>query len=80
MCQAIAGRVERIEGSGLERRGIVAVAGVERDVSLALLPEAATGEWVIFHSGYALRTISEAEADGLAGLVNRYSPIANSRK
>lgn len=69
MCQAIAGRIERIEGSGLERRGIVAVAGVERDVSLALLPEAAPGDWVIFHSGYALRRISEAEADGLAELV-----------
>lgn len=71
MCQAIAGRIERIEGSGLERRGIVAVAGVERHVSLALLPEAAPGEWVIFHSGYALRKISEAEADGLAELVER---------
>jgi hydrogenase expression/formation protein HypC len=69
MCQAVAGRVERIGGTGLDKRGIVAVAGVERDVSLALVPEAAVGEWVIFHSGYALRKISDAEADALAGLV-----------
>ena len=65
MCQAIAGRLERITGTGLERRGMVSVGGVERDVSIALVPHVEVGDWVIFHSGYALRRVDESEAQAV---------------
>ncbi len=58
-----------MEGSGLDRRAIVTVAGVERDISCALLTEVEPGEWVVFHSGYALRKISEEDAGALTALI-----------
>lgn len=69
MCQAIAGRVDHIIGEGLGRRAIVCIDDAERDVSLALTPHATRGDWVIFHSGYALRVVSDEEVTGLAALL-----------
>lgn len=69
MCQAIAGRVARVLGSGLDQRAIVTVAGVERDVSCAMVDDVEPGEWVVFHSGYALRKISEDAAGALMALI-----------
>jgi hydrogenase assembly chaperone HypC/HupF len=74
--------LERITGTGLERRGMVSVGGVERDVSIALVPHVEVGDWVIFHSGYALRRVDESEAravyeilgDGPADVVTRPGP------
>ncbi|MEX1209032.1 MAG: HypC/HybG/HupF family hydrogenase formation chaperone [Acidimicrobiia bacterium] len=69
MCQAVAGRVKRVVGTGLDQRAIVSVAGVERDVSCAMLEDVEPGEWMVFHSGYALRKISEDAAGALAALI-----------
>ncbi|HSM01654.1 MAG TPA: HypC/HybG/HupF family hydrogenase formation chaperone [Acidimicrobiia bacterium] len=69
MCQAIAGRIDRIAGEGIDRRATVQVDGVERDVSLALTPQAERGDWVIFHSGYSLRVVSEEDVIGLAAIL-----------
>ena len=56
MCLAIPGRIISIvEGSGLQRVGVVDVDGVERDVNLAMVPEAVAGDYVVTHAGYALR-------------------------
>jgi hydrogenase expression/formation protein HypC len=79
MCQAIAGRVERVEGLGLDQRAIVTVAGVERDVSCAMLEDVESGEWVVFHSGYALRKISEDAAGELTALIEDL-PLGGSRR
>jgi len=58
-----------VDGEGLDRRAVVDVAGVERDVSLALLPDAAGGQWVIFHSGFAVRVLADDEAAALAAIL-----------
>ena len=70
MCRAIAGRITKVEGEGLDRRAVVDVVGIERDISLALLPDASAGEWVIFHSGYAVRALAEEEAGALASILD----------
>lgn len=62
MCLSIAGRITATSGDGIERRATVLVGSEQRDVSLAMLPDAGRGDWVIFHSGYALRVITEEEA------------------
>jgi hydrogenase expression/formation protein HypC len=62
VCLSVAGRITRVSGRGIESRATVAVGSLQREVSLAMVPEAAPGDWVVFHSGYALRIIGEEEA------------------
>jgi hydrogenase expression/formation protein HypC len=42
--------------------GTAEVAGVRRNVSTALCPEAEVGDWVLVHVGFALARIDEDEA------------------
>lgn len=46
----------------LERTGRVSFGGIVKTVSLALVPEAAVGDYVIVHVGVALSKVDEAEA------------------
>ncbi len=43
-------------------RGTVEIGGARKDVMLTLVPEAAVGDYVIVHAGYALEMLSEPEA------------------
>jgi hydrogenase expression/formation protein HypC len=43
-------------------QGWVESGGLRREVSLALVPEAQPGQWVIVHAGFAIETMSEDEA------------------
>lgn len=64
MCLAIPGRIVRIaENSGPSRTGIVDIGGVEREVNLAMVPEAAVGDHVVTHSGFALHITDESRPD-----------------
>ncbi|MGB6838264.1 MAG: HypC/HybG/HupF family hydrogenase formation chaperone [Dehalococcoidia bacterium] len=58
MCLAIPARLFQIEGE----RGLVELAGVVREVSLMLLPEARIGDYLLIHAGYALQRLDEADA------------------
>ncbi len=58
MCLAIPmGLVERTE---LE--GVVELDGVRRTVSLMMLPEAAVGDYLLIHAGFAIGRVDEEEA------------------
>ena len=46
----------------LERTGRVSFGGIVKEVSLALVPEAAVGDYVIVHVGVALSKVDEDEA------------------
>lgn len=69
MCLALPGRVVSVEGEGMERAAVVEVGGQTRQVSLALLPEAEVGQWVLFQTGYALQVLPEDEVDRLLELI-----------
>lgn len=58
MCLAIPVRLFEVEGE----RGLVELAGVVREVSLMLLPEARVGDYVLLHAGYALQKLDEEDA------------------
>jgi hydrogenase expression/formation protein HypC len=59
MCLAIPARVvERLQAD----EAIIDVGGVEKRVSLALVPEAAVGDYVIVHAGYAISRLDPEEA------------------
>ncbi len=63
MCLAVPGRIEGIEGEDpASRTARVSFAGVEQSVSLAFLPDAEVGDWVLVHVGFALSRIDDAEA------------------
>jgi hydrogenase expression/formation protein HypC len=42
--------------------GKVDFGGITRDVSLAYVPEAGVGDFVIVHAGFAISQVDEAEA------------------
>jgi hydrogenase expression/formation protein HypC len=62
MCLAVPGKLISTNGEGLERTGRVSFGGIIKEVSLAYVPEATIGEYVIVHVGFALSTVDEAEA------------------
>jgi hydrogenase expression/formation protein HypC len=58
MCLAIPSKIVAIDKS----EAVIDVAGVRRKTSLVLLEEAAVGDYVIVHAGYAIHKIDEAAA------------------
>ncbi|MGA2433785.1 MAG: HypC/HybG/HupF family hydrogenase formation chaperone [Bryobacteraceae bacterium] len=64
MCLAVPGKiVEIVEADDAAlRRAKVDFAGVRKEVSLAFTPEAAMGDFVLVHVGFALNVVDEAEA------------------
>lgn len=62
MCLAVPGRVLSVEGDDLQRTGRVDFGGVLRDISLAYLPEARPGDYVLVHVGLALSVVDEEAA------------------
>jgi len=58
MCLAIPALVKSIDGEMAR----VELGGVERDVSLALTPEARVGDYVLIHTGFAISVMDEQEA------------------
>jgi hydrogenase expression/formation protein HypC len=63
MCLAIPGRIEKIDGAeGIRRTGAVSFGGVLRDVNLAYVPQAAVGDYVMVHVGFALSVVDADEA------------------
>ena len=61
MCLAIPAQVIELVDveTGIAK---VEISGVRRKVSVALCPEAAVGDWVLVHVGFALSKIDEEEA------------------
>ncbi|GIU78745.1 MAG: hydrogenase [Bryobacteraceae bacterium] len=63
MCLAIPGEIIEITGADpLTRMARVSFGGVVREASLAYVPEAKPGDYVLVHAGFALQTIDEEEA------------------
>ena len=63
MCLAIPGKISSISGDDpLTRTGKVDFGGILKEVSLAYVPEATVGDYVIVHVGFALSRVDEAEA------------------
>jgi hydrogenase expression/formation protein HypC len=63
MCLAIPGKIESLSGEDpITRMGRVNFGGVIKEASLAYVPEARVGEYVIVHAGFALSRVDEDEA------------------
>jgi hydrogenase expression/formation protein HypC len=63
MCLAVPGQIVEITGDDpVTRMARVSFGGVIKEVSLAYTPEAAAGDYVLVHAGFALNAIDEEEA------------------
>lgn len=59
MCLALPARVVALEPGEM---ATVALEGVKKKISLALVEDVAVGDYVLVHVGYALHKVSEEEA------------------
>lgn len=62
MCLAVPGRVVSTMGEDELRVGDVDFGGVARTTNLAFVPEAAVGDYVLVHVGFAIARIDEQVA------------------
>lgn len=63
MCLAVPGKILSISGDApLTRTARVSFGGAAREVSLAYVPDAKIGDYVIVHVGFALSKLDEKEA------------------
>jgi hydrogenase expression/formation protein HypC len=62
MCLAIPGKILSVHGEDFARMARVNFGGIVKEISLAYVPEAQEGEYVIVHVGFAISVIDEAEA------------------
>ncbi len=60
MCLALPARIVSIHGDG--DLATVAVGGVRKEISLALVEGVKVDDYVLIHVGYALNKVSEEEA------------------
>lgn len=65
MCLAVPGQIISISNNDdpLLRIGKVSFGGTVTEVSLAYVPEAQVGDYVIVHVGFALSIVSREEAE-----------------
>ena len=61
MCLAIPGQIVAVEDA-VNHLAMVEVAGVRRRINVGLIDNAAAGDWVLIHVGFAMSRIDEEEA------------------
>ena len=64
MCLAVPGKITSISGEEpMLRVGKIDFGGILKEASLAYVPEAEVGDYVIVHVGFAISRLDEAEAN-----------------
>jgi len=62
MCLAVPGKILSTSGEDFARMARVNFGGIVKEVSLAYVPEAEEGNYVLVHVGFAISMVDEAEA------------------
>lgn len=58
MCLAVPMKILQIQ----DKKGIVQIGSVKREIGLQLLKEVQVGDYVIVHAGFAIQRLDEKEA------------------
>ncbi len=74
MCLAIPARVVELSSDG--DNAVVDLGGVRKEVSVALVPEARVGDYVIVHVGHAIGMLDIAEAERTLALLGEMASAA----
>jgi hydrogenase expression/formation protein HypC len=67
MCLAIPARILELDAD--TDQAVVSLGGVRKPISLALVDDAAVGDFVLVHVGYALNKVSPEEAERTLALI-----------
>lgn len=63
MCLGIPGEILAIRVENELTVGLVKFGGIKRDVCLACIPDAAVGDFVLVHVGFAIAKVDREEAE-----------------
>jgi hydrogenase expression/formation protein HypC len=81
MCLAIPGKITSLAGDEpLERIGKVDFGGILKEVSLAYVPEAKAGDYVVVHVGFAISIVDESEANKVFEYLRAMGELAELRE
>jgi hydrogenase expression/formation protein HypC len=69
MCLAIPMELVELDGD----EGVVELDGVRRRVSLMLLPEAALGDHLLIHAGFAIGSVDAEQAAETLAILREYA-------
>jgi len=72
MCLAVPMKLIKKEGD----MGTVELGGIERQISLMLMPDAKLGEYLIVHAGFAIQRLDEEEAHKTLELLMQMGDIS----
>jgi hydrogenase expression/formation protein HypC len=77
MCLAVPGKILSIvNDDGVMRTGRVSFGGIVKEVNLAYTPDAAAGDYVIVHVGFAISTVDEREAERVFAYLQELDDLA----
>lgn len=72
MCLAIPMRITTVD----DTLATIVTEGLEQRCSIALVPDAEVGDYVLVHAGFAISVIDEAEANETLDLLREISAYA----
>ena len=75
MCLAVPGKVVKRDD---DLKATVDMMGIERPVSLRLVPTAQVGDYILVHAGFGIQMVDEQEAQETLELVNAMSELAEA--
>jgi hydrogenase expression/formation protein HypC len=77
MCLAIPGKITSVIGEDpLTRMGKIDFGGILKEASLAYVPEAKVGDYVIVHVGFAISRVDEEEAQKVFDYLRQMDELA----
>jgi hydrogenase expression/formation protein HypC len=77
MCLAVPGQILSIAGDDpLMRVGRIRFGGIIKEVSLACVPEAEVGDYVLVHVGFAISKLDEEEAQRVLAYLRNTDELA----
>lgn len=74
MCLAIPMQITEIKDDGMAR---VTAMGAQRDVAIDLTPQAAVGDFVLVHAGFAIEVVDEQYAAETLNLIQDMADLVD---
>jgi hydrogenase expression/formation protein HypC len=76
MCLAVPGKILEIQESAGSRLGNIEFGGITRQAHLDFVPDAAVGDYVIVHVGFAISRVDAEEARRTYQLLEKIGLLA----